>query len=260
MNLTPTPYELVIAPLEESVFPAIRSEAEQRGTDPRRRDQFILLGHVGATLAAMEPEDAPPDALQEYAEVLYQGFQFWRWGRRLYVFDETVTAALLAPRVELRDWELAAPPACYLRFPYQRLWARVADEALFEPLDGCFVTCDDRDAQGGGPTHLRVLAVLGARSERAGLSLVTHTLDLAPADVSRSADAPWRDGAPPFANALPGGERNGYRAVVTISELEALVLRALHHLDRHSETLTAEPPPAGERHTHLAYTAVHAAG
>ncbi len=259
MNLTPTPYESFLEPFETSVFPEIRAEAEHRGSDTRRRDQFVLLGHVGATLGAMQPEHAPPETLEEYAELLYHGFQFWTWGRRLYVFDEAVTAQLTAPRVDLDGWELAGPPSCYLRFPYQRLWARVASEAPFEPVDGCFVVVDETEPVPGSGAHLRCQAVLGLRPDRAGASLVSYRTDLPPAAAPQHAQAPWRQDGEPFANAIPGGERMGYRTIATVSELEALVLRALHHLDRHSRTLVAQPAPGGDERTHLPYTAVHAA-
>ena len=125
-----TPYEYILAPLEETLFPAIRAEAEQRKSDTRRRDQFLLLANAGLALREMVPDDAPADAIDEYGELLYQGFQFWSFGRRLYVFGEPVTAQLLAPHYDLEGWTLAAPPACYLQLPYQRLWARVATRAI----------------------------------------------------------------------------------------------------------------------------------
>ena len=55
MTPTPriTPYELVLEPLEHDAFPEIRAEAEQRGRDALRHDDFLLLGTVGATLSSM---------------------------------------------------------------------------------------------------------------------------------------------------------------------------------------------------------------
>ena len=60
----------------------------------------------------------------------------------------------------------------------------------------------------------------------------------------------------PFANAIPGGERKGYRTLATTSELEALVIRALHHLDVHHDSLRAADGSSGEGQTHLAHVVV----
>jgi hypothetical protein len=251
-----TPYELILEPLERSAFPAIRAEAETRGRDPRRRDQFLMLGFVGATLSDITPDDAPPDALDEYAELLYQGYQFWSFGRRLYAFSEPVTAHLTAPEYPLAGWYLAGPPACYLQFPYQRLWARVSAEAPFEPVDGCFVVVDDTAPAADAGAHLRVLLVLGVRRDRPGISLVSYRTDLDPATPQRYAEAPWRSGALPFANAIPGGERKGYKTIATTSELQALVIRALHYLDAHPRELVAHDASGEDGTTRLPYVEV----
>ena len=114
-----TPYELILEPLEREEFPAIRAEGEQRGSDVHRRDQFLLLGHAGATLSEIVPEDADPESLDEYGELLYQGYQFWAYGRRLYSLESSVTELLTEPEYEMGDWIFAAPPSCYLQFPFQ---------------------------------------------------------------------------------------------------------------------------------------------
>ena len=116
-----TPYELILEPLERDDFPAIRAEGEQRGSDVHRRDQFLLLGHAGAALDEMVAEDADPASLDEYGELLYLGFQFWSYGRRIYYFDDAVTSRLTEPAYPIGDWIFAGPPACYLQFPYQKL-------------------------------------------------------------------------------------------------------------------------------------------
>ena len=236
-----TPYELILESLEVDAFPAIRAEAEQRGKDPRRRDQFLLLGFVGASLKDIMPDDAPTDAIDEYGELLYQGFQFWSFGHRLYSIGEDVVKLLTADEYEMDDWILAAPPACYLQFPYQRLWARVAADAPFEPVDGCFVVVDETAPAPQSGAHLRAQLVLGVRPDRPGVSLVSYRTDLDPHTASRVAHAPWREGSAAFANAIPGGERKGYLTLATTSELEALVIRAFHYLDTNPGSLTALP-------------------
>jgi hypothetical protein len=251
-----TPYEVILEPLEATAFPAIRAEAEQRGTDTRRRDQFLLLGHVGATLKDIVAEDAPPEALDEYAELLYHGYQFWTFGRRLYSLTEEVVAQLTSPTYAMGEWQLAAPPSAYIQLPYQRLWARVSAESPFEPVDGCFVVVDDTEPAPEAGAHLRAQLVLGFRRDRPGVSLVSYRTDLNPRVVAKHATRPWREDASPFENAIPGGERRGYKTLATTSELEALVLRVFHYLDRNSTKLVAEEGSPEEGETHLAHVIV----
>jgi hypothetical protein len=251
-----TPYERILEGMEKTMWPAIREEAEGRGVDARRRDRFVLLGQVGATLQDMVPDDAPVDALEEYADLLYHGYQFWHYGRRVYAFAPERVEALSAPEVELGDWILAAPPACYLQLPYQRFWARVSAEAPYEPVDGCFVLVDETEPAPDAGAHLRILLVLGLRDDRPGLSLVSYRTDLDPRAAPARARRPWREDAEPFANAIPGGERKGLHAIATTSELEALVLRMLAHLDRHPDTLLARPGGDGVAETKLPWVEV----
>jgi hypothetical protein len=139
------------------------------------------------------------------------------------------------------------------------VWARVAPDAPFEPVDGCFIAVEDTATASPAGAHLRALLVLGFRPERPGISLVAHHTDLDPTAAAARADHPWREDAAPFANAIPGGERRGFHALTTTSELEAIVLRVLHELDRHSDRLHAREP--GDEHgaTTLPYIEVDAA-
>jgi hypothetical protein len=251
-----TPYELILEPLESSIFPAIRTEAEQRGKDARRRDQFLLLGTVAAALGEMMAEDAPSDAVDEYGELLYQSFQFWSFGRRLYFFDTDVSDRITVSDYPIDGWILAAPPACYLQFPYQRLWARVGADQPFEPVDGCFVVVGDTAPAPQAGAHLRAQLVLGVRTDRPGVSLMSYRTDLDPYSVSRLARTPWREEGEPFSNAIPGGERMGYRTLATTSELEALVLRAFHYLDTHPRSLISHPGSSKDGETRLPWIEV----
>lgn len=256
MTARTTPYEIILEPLEQTAFPAIAAEAAQRGVDARRRDQFLLLGQVGATLKDIVPDDAPPDALEEYGELLYQGYQFWVFGRRLYVLDDAVTERLTAPQLDLGDWSLAAPPACYIQLPYQRVWARVSAEAAFEPVDGCFAVVDDTAPAPDAGAHLRLQLILGLRRDRPGISLVSYRTDLDPSTAARLAQSPWRENAPAFSNAIPGGELRGLRSLVTTSELEALVLRVFQYLDTHPLALHLEAGVEHEGETTLEHVMV----
>ncbi len=236
-----TPYELILEPLETDAFPEIRAEAEQRGRDALRHDDFLLLGLAGATLSSMIADDAPPEAVDQYGELLWQGYRFWSAGRRFYAFGEAITSKLIAPRYEMAGWQLAAPPACYLQFPNQRFWTRVASDAPFEPVDGCFVTADETIVDDRTLVDLRLLLVLGLRAERPGVSLVIEHLEIAPRDAEERAAAPWLAGEDAFSAALPGGEKRGLRTLSTQGELESLVLRSLHTLDTRAKLLVAHP-------------------
>jgi len=236
-----TPYELILEPLEHDAFPAIRAEAEQRGRDALNHDDFLLLGLVGATLSSMIADDAPAEAVDQYGELFWQGYRFWAAGRRFYTFGEAITSSLIATTYHMDEWQLAAPPSCYLQFPNQRLWARVAPDAPFEPVDGCFIAADESSADGNTHVELRALLVLGLRPERPGISLVFDRLGLDARDAPSRAAQPWTDGEAAFATSLPGGERRGLRVVATRGELETLVLRALHALDARPRLLVAHP-------------------
>ena len=78
------------------------------------------------------------------------------------------------------------------------------------------------------------------------------------ADLSRMHPALERRiaDAQPFGNAIPGGERKSLHAITTTSELEAIVLRTLHYLDRHSDRLVARDPDGAEDSTTMPYTEV----
>ena len=253
-----TPYELILEPLEHDAFPEIRAEAEQRGRDALRHDDFLLLGVVGATLSSMIADDAPAEAVDQYGELLWQGYRFWVAGRRFYSFADAITSKLIAPRYGMTGWQLAAPPSCYLQFPNQRFWTRVAPDAPFEPVDGCYVAEDESRVDGRTQVELRILLVLGLRPERPGLSLVIAHMDLEPGDAEQRAAAPWVAGEDAFAGSLPGGERRGLRTLSTQGELETLVLRSLHALDARPKLLVAHDaaasPPSDS--TRLAYVEV----
>jgi len=253
-----TPYELILGPLERDAFPEIRAEAEQRGRDPFVHDDFLLLGLVGATLSAMIADDAPPDAVDQYGELLWQGYRFWAAGRRLYSFGDAATSRLIAREYDMAGWHLAAPPSCYLQFPNQRFWTRVGPDAPYEPVDGCFVAADESTAHGRTRVALRVLLVLGLRPERPGISLVIARLELDAAEAEPRASAPWLAGENPFSTSLPGGEKRKLLVLSTEGELETLVLRSLHALDARPAWLVpraaAESPPPEV--TRLAYVEV----
>ena len=225
---------MLLAPLAEELFPALTAELARRGGDGGDRDTFLLLAATGAALKQMLPDDAPTGALEQAAELLWQGWRFQDAGARLYVLGDALTERLLSPGYSAAAWRFAAPPACYLQLPYQRVWARVSDDAAYEPLDGIF--CAARAVENGAH-ELSLLAVLGLRPDRPGISLLRHRAVLTDDDAAARAARPWRAGAAPFTNAIPGGELMGYRTLATVSELEARALRTLQFLDTNSAAL-----------------------
>lgn len=255
-----TPYELILLPLERTRFPEIRAEAEQREVDTRRRDQFVLLGHVGATLDEIVPDDAPPGALEEYAELVYHGYQFWTFGRRLYVVDDATTERLTSPAFAMREWEIAGPPAAYVQLPYQKVWGRVDAEAPYEPIDGFFVVVDETAPAPDAGIHLRLQLVLGLRAERPGVSLISYRTDLDARAGALRAVRPTREDGAAFDNAIPGGERKGYRTLATVGELEALALRTLFILDREPHRLEPHEGSPEEGESALDYVAIGEGG
>lgn len=189
--------------------------------------------------------DAGADALEQASELLWQSWRFARAGSRLYVISEGAAARLMAPEPNASAWRFAAPPACYIQLPSQRLWARVSEQAAYEPVDGWFAAARTLPS---GAHEIRLLAVLGLREDRPGVSLLPHADILPEAEVGARITSPWRASGAPFENAIPGGERKGYRTLATAGELEALALRTWRALDegarsleRHEGTTNGDP-------------------
>ena len=172
--------------------------------------------------------DAGADALAQASELLWQAWRFVRTGARLYVVSGDAAERLTVPEVDAGAWRFAAPPACYVQLPYQRLWARVSEQAAYEPIDGWFGAAR---VLASGAHEIRLLAVLGLREERPGVSLLPHAVTLSDADAGARLARPWRAEGAPFANAITGGERMGYGTLATVGELEALALRTWRALD-----------------------------
>jgi len=132
----------------------------------------------------------------------------------------------------------------------------VAADAPYEPLDGVFTVAANTQERADSGVHVRVQMVLGLRPDRPGVSLVSYRDDLDPTKVAARAMRPWRAEGVAYANAIPGGERMGYRTLATTSELEALVIRAFHYLDTHPDRLERVTEDAGEDASHLPYVHV----
>ena len=241
-----TPFELVFSAenFELRVFPSITAEAEQRETDPAHHDQFQLLAAAGNAIRDVVPEDAPPDALEQYRALLYHAYNFWRFGKRLFLVETPVVRYLVEAAPKLSDWELAMPyPSLYVQLPANLFWGSISPGITPEPIDGFFVTSAvGEDALGVPFQRVAVLVVLGIRRDRAGFSVVPFDTETGPGIVADWATAQGREGARDFQNVLPGGEIAGLYSILTTSEVLKLLGRVLWYVDLHPDQVSMETP------------------
>lgn len=213
------PFDYVFGSLADQRFGEIRSEAARAGVTLDARLRFHRFEPVRRLLGDLRPPDGGPlaaAALEEYGALLYLAYRFWLGGRR------TLAISRSAMEREL-DTAPAADPvvpagACYVQFPEQWFWGRIAPDAPHEPLDGMFL------AAGGAPSaeEIVVLAVLGLREDRGGFSQIT--IAAPPPDFRRAAEGARQ---PRFAPVMEGGERAGMRSIVSEGELLHLAHLAL---------------------------------
>lgn len=254
-----TPYELVFGPetFEAEQFPAILEEIEAREVDGSDPSRFVFLGMVGKLLraiageaseAGMEPgreraedraagRDPGRDpgrsaAVEQHGRLLYHAYHFWRFGRQVLVLDADLVRRLVAGETEPGTAVAPAPhPAGYAQLPRHLVWGRADPSAPAEPLDGFFWM------EVAGPAdvpRLALLAVLGMRADRPGLTVVP----VSEAEVGLEAEL--RPGGEPFGNILPGGELDALLGMETPAELSALARRLFHHVATLPETVSAE--------------------
>lgn len=228
-----TPYELAFAEtvFEAKAFPAIAEESRARGLDALRRQEFPLIAAVGAALQDLAPEGVRPGDLDRYVDTLYQGYHFWRAGRVVYAFDETVVRGWVEARPD-RSGERVRPPnpAFYLQWPRQLFWATVSEETPPEPVDGFFLVARETTLEGRTLTEVDALMAVGLRPGRAGFATIPFRYGLDPAGVT--ADAEWM-----FRSELPGSDLAGIYALTRLPEAVRLVEAAFAHLERHPDAV-----------------------
>lgn len=263
-----TPYEIVFmeGDFESRVFPRIAREAAEEGVATLHREKFDFLSTVGEVIREVTPEDAPPEALDQYRALLFQAYHHWSEGRRLFVLDTAAARYLVESAPALAEWSFAPPArSVYLQLPGNLFWSSISPEDPPEPVDGFFVTSSEaEDAQGREFLTVDMLAVLGIRRARAGFSVIPVEME-----TGEGLPAPWE--APPrgegdFANAMPGGEIAGLYSILTTPEVLKLVTRAFWYITSFPESLVevlaaaprddADEAPA----TQLAYTRVTIGG
>ncbi len=259
----PTPYELVFGggAFESEHFRAIQAEARERGVDASDPDRFVLLASVGALLRELPPEGSDAEPLRELGLLLFQGYHFWLYGRRVYMVEGALARRLLAQPPGVGEWELTPPhPAGYLQLPRNLVWARTGASAPAEPVDGLFWTMVGREDPSTPPyERLDVLLALGLRTDRPGLSVVPVGARLADgpghwADLrARDAD-PGAPAGADFAHVLPGGDLGGLHSLVNEAEVLKLVSLLFWHAAAHPEAVApgggagSERTPAADLH------------
>jgi hypothetical protein len=260
-----TPYELAFGEVgfEERLFPAIEAEARRMGIDPIRLDLFTLLGSATEALNEIIPEEAPPDAREQHRVNLFHVFNFWRFGKRLYLLDSAVARYLVEAAPSIAHDTLVVPsPAVYLQLPANLFWASIAPDTPPEPVDGFFVaTFDGTDTLGDPYRHLHALMVLGIRRNRAGFSAIPFETESGPGIATEWVNAPARDSGRDFENVLPGGEMAGMYSILTTAEALKLLMRAFEYIHAHPEDVAeqdiqerpADAQPGTVRHSRLPF-------
>lgn len=243
-----TPYELAFleGDFETRVFPLIQEEAEARREDPARRERFAFLAAGGEAIRDIIPPDAPPDMLEEYRALFHHAFNFWRFGRRLYVVDAAVARYLVEGAPTLAEWEFTAPyDGLYIQLPPNLFWASIGTDVPPEPVDGFFVTVShEKDSLDVPFMDVQVLMVLGIHRLRAGFSVVAFDTEAGQGIPPVWAE-PGRDRGADFENVLPGGDIAGLYSILTTSEAIKLVARVMWYVENHAEDVTGAP--AAER-------------
>lgn len=225
-----TPYELVFGePFEARTFPDILKEATERGVEPRDAERFGFLSLAADAVRSVVPADAPPEALDQYRSLLYHAFNFWRYGKRVYLLDPPLARYLVEAAPSLEGWELEMPyPSIYLQLPRNLFWGSISPDSTPEPVDGFFVSATDgTDGLGKPYRRLEVLVVLGIRRDRAGFSVIPFSTEAGPGIAREWASGEGRDTGDDFENVLPGGEIQGLYSILTSTEVLKLLARAL---------------------------------
>lgn len=215
-----TPYEAVFSAegFDEEGFAAIEREARDSGADLDRREEFVRSNTVADLLGRLVPEGFETGALDRYLEILFHAYHFWRAGRPIYAFEETVVRALVEEPPDLGDWSLTLPHAAqYLELPKNLFWAGVT-EGPPEPVEGLFVRVDRE-------TAVDLMVVLGMWPDRPGFSAATLVLPF---------DAPLTiENAGAFRSPIPGADLAGLYSLGRGEEAVALLARLAWYIEVH---------------------------
>ncbi len=253
-----TPYELVFGEGGfEPRLDEIRAEATARGTDVSDPEQFLMLAEAGRLIRELLPEDADPLSIVDAGRLIFHAFHFRAAGSSTYGLAPPALRYLLEdPAAFPADAAGATSPAAdapeppaaagYLQLPRNALWARVAEDAPWEAVDGLFWAVSPGESGApatGSPGGLHALLVLGMRPDRPGFSVVAVTAE-------RPEGGDWsrvqaRTEGEDFGNVLPGGELSGLHALVNGVEVLKLLSRFFRYVSARPEAIEALPPGAG---------------
>lgn len=259
-----TPYEIVFidGDFESRTFPRIAREAAEEGVESLHRERFEFLSTVGDVVREVTPEDAPPDAIEQYRALLFHAYHHWSEGHRLFVLDTAVARYLVESAPAIDGWSFVAPArSLYLQLPANLFWSSISPETAPEPVDGFFVTSSTgTDALGKEFENVDILAVLGIRRSRAGFSVIPVEME-----VGEGVLPAWEGPSRPdgdFANVLPGGEIAGLYSMLTTTEVLKLVSRVFWYIEQFPENLVdvLAPEPRDDQDeappTQLAYSRI----
>jgi hypothetical protein len=226
------PYDLVFAnELEAEVFPQIREEAEERAVDVRDTERFLMLEHVGQLLRALRPPEAQGAAVSQFGAIVTHAYHFWLAGKPTFAIDEPVLRSLLGGATLIGSWDMVPPaPAGYVQLPRNMLFARIAEGAQAEAIDGFFFIMPGVNDSAVPPyERLAVLLVLGVLPQRAGFSVIQVSTTVTADAPGHLGDVTARADGNDFENVLPGGAGRLF-AVTNELEVLKLVSRCLWHL------------------------------
>jgi hypothetical protein len=241
-----TPYEMVFgeAAFEDTLFPAITTEAREHGVDPALREQFGFLPAASDLVRRMVPDEATPEVIEQARDLLYQAYNFRRAGRVVLACDTPVIRYLVEAGPSLGDWEFSLPAASvYLQLPAHLFWASVSVEAAPEPVDGIFLTAVSAEDPLGPPyRRVNALMVLGMRPDRAGFSVASFDTEVGPGIPADWMAAEGRESGEDFANVLPGGELSGLYSITTAAEGFKLIGSLAWYIDSHPDAVDVPAP------------------
>jgi hypothetical protein len=235
------PYSLVFdAEFENLHFQAIASEAEQRGLNTWQPEQFMLLHAVAEPLRATVATEGA-SAVEQFGPLLFQAYHYWRFQKSLVTVSEPLFRHVATDFPPIGQWEVVPLYAAgYLQLPRNLLWARIAEDAQPEAVDGIFWTMVGTGEPLVPPfTRADLLVVLGLIPGRPGYSVIPLSAELEEPQ-GHWGDEQARTNSPDFANNLPGGELQQLHALETAGEVWKLVSRLFWYGAQHPDALDPE--------------------
>lgn len=200
----PHPFAIVFGTIAEQRFPALRDAC---GPAPSI-DEFLLAQPAIELLRELRPDEGLGDAIDDFIAFVHASFCYWAAGSRTAGFDEATTRWLCGTRDAAGS---GGEGAMYIQVAPRIIWAQLAADTSYEPLDGWFVIPEG--------AALRVVACFGVHPARPGLSVLA-LVGPPPEGLTRS------DGTPLFSPTMPGGDAAGLYALAGPEEMLLLAWRA----------------------------------